>query len=157
MTAVKSNYREQSGGSTEGGTLLWIYGAGFAQNGFSTVPTTATTNVVKLVSGYSVYECIMQTEKVTNTQLTCNTVAMPGGVYQVQVYVYGILAPLCNSWNSWDVSFTLSQQNTPLITNISPISGLPKRFVTISGDFKSSCYSRDTDDCSQENKALISR
>ncbi len=59
VTTVKGGGYYQNTGSIAGGTLLWIKGNGFASNGFSTQPSTATTNVVQLVKDNDiwVYPC----------------------------------------------------------------------------------------------------
>ncbi|CAF3512253.1 unnamed protein product [Rotaria socialis] len=71
--------------------MIWIYGSRFAQNGFNSVPSVTNSNIVKLVDGYSVYDCEMHNDKTTNTQLTCYAPALPESVYQIRVYVNGQL------------------------------------------------------------------
>ena len=51
----------------------------------------------------------------------------------------------------------VTSANTPSITRISPISGVPGTFVTISGDFKTSCLSRDVVACAGDSAVLITR
>ncbi|CAM4971603.1 unnamed protein product [Rotaria socialis] len=156
-TTLKSQGLGQYTGSTQGGTLLWIFGTGFARNGFSVLPSIVTTNIVQLVNNYTVYDCVLQTEKCTATQLACYTVAMPAGSYIVQIYVNGILIPASQYRNPSYTIFVSSVRNTPIIRGISPASGLPQRLVTVSGDFKSSCYSRDVNGCSRDSDTLIVR
>jgi hypothetical protein len=149
--------QQQRSGSTEGGTLLWIYGTGFAENAFSMVPSTETSNAVQLVRGNDVYGCTMQIETSTDTQLTCYTPSMPAGEYQVQVYVEGNLVPLSQYSSPNLTTFIATSSNTPQITNISPASGLPQRLVSLNGDFKTQCYLRDTEGCSDADVSVISR
>jgi hypothetical protein len=149
--------QQQNSGSTEGGTLLWIYGTDFAENAFSMVPSTETSNTVQLVRGNDVYDCTMQIETGTDTQLTCYTPAMPAGEYQVRVYVEGDMVPLTQYSSPNSTTFIASPSNTPEITDISPASGLPERLVSLNGDFKTGCYLRDSDDCSDEDVPVISR
>ena len=149
--------RQQRNGSTEGGTLLWVYGTGFAQNAFSTEPSSETSNNIQLVRGNDVFNCEMQIEKGTDTQLTCYTPAMPAGEYQIQVYVQGNLIPLNQYSSPSSTTFRAVPTNTPQITNIAPTSGLPQRLVSLNGDFKTQCYLRDTMDCSGDNVSVISR
>jgi hypothetical protein len=149
--------QQQRSGSTEGGTLLWIYGTGFAENAFSMVLSTETSNAVQLVRGNDVYGCTMQIETSTDTQLTCYTPPMPAGEYQVQVYVEGDLVPLSQYSSPNLTTFIATSSNTPQITNISPASGLPQRLVSLNGDFKTQCYLRDTEGCSDADVSVISR
>ncbi|CAM4982186.1 unnamed protein product [Rotaria socialis] len=102
-TTLRDGNPQQNAGSTEGGTLLWIYGTGFAENHFSMLSSTETSNAVQLTQGNDV------------------------------------------------------QSNTPYITKIIPASGLPQRLVTLYGDFKSRCYLREFEGCSEKNSPVISR
>ncbi|CAF3612100.1 unnamed protein product, partial [Rotaria socialis] len=86
-TTLRDGNPQQNAGSTEGGTLLWIYGTGFAENHFSMLSSTETSNAVQLTQGNDVYECRMHIEKVTNTQLTCYTPPLPRDQYLVRVIV----------------------------------------------------------------------
>ena len=137
--------------------MLWIYGNRFAQNAFNTVPSTVTNNAVQLVDGYTVYDCNIHEDKVTNTQLTCYTPKMPEGVYQIRVYVNGYLIPLYQYYEPKRATFLPMSSQTPTITSISPLSGTPHSLLTLEGAFKSACFSRDIDGCSQDNNPLISR
>lgn len=153
-TTIRRGTRAQNFGSTEGGNLLWVYGTGFAPNVFREVPTASTPNSVELMRGDASYECRMYSEKVTETQLACYTPSMPAGQYQVRVRVNGNLIPPSQS-NS--PTFISSITNAPQITQISPVAGLPGRLVSLSGNFKSRCYLRETEGCSAENIPFISR
>ena len=153
-TTIRRGTRVQNLGSTEGGNLLWVYGTGFAPNVFREVPTASTPNSVELTAGDASYECRMYPEKVTETQLACYTPSMPVGQYQVKVRVNGNLIP---PYQSNSPTFISSVTNAPKITQISPVAGLPGRLVSLSGDFKSGCYLRETEGCSTENIPFISR
>ena len=149
--------RQQRSGSTEGGTLLWVYGTGFAENAFSMVPSSETSNAIQLVKGSAVYDCDMHIEKGTDTQLTSYTPAMPAGEYLIRVYVQGNLVPLSQYSFPNTTTFIATSTNTPRIANISPMSGLPQRLVSLTGDFKTSCYLRDIEGCSEANVSVITR
>jgi len=156
-TVRKGGSWTQYGGSTQGGTMLWIYGNRFSQNGFNSVPSIVNANTVQLADGYSVYDCEMHNDKVTNTQLTCYTPALPESVYQVRVYVNGYLIPLYQYYDPNRALFAPMLSQTPTITGIVPQTGTPQSLITLSGSFGTSCYSRDVDGCSQDNNPLISR
>lgn len=156
-TVRKSGPWAQNSGSTQGGTMLWIYGNRFAQSGFNTVPSITNTNVVKLVDGYSVYNCTIHEDKVTNTQLTCYTPKMPEGVYQIRVYVNGNLIPLYQYYDTKRATFAPASSQTPVISGITPLTAPPRSMISLSGSFQSPCFSRDMDGCSQDNNPLISR
>ncbi|CAF1300760.1 unnamed protein product, partial [Adineta ricciae] len=156
-TVRKNGPWTQNSGSTQGGTMLWIYGNRFAQNAFSTVPSTSTSNSVQLVDGYSVYNCQIHPDKVTNTQLTCYTPVIPEGLYQIRVYSNGNLIPLYQYYNKDQATFAAVPSNTPIIDNISPQSGTPQTLIFLSGTFETECFSRDIVGCSDDNNPLISR
>jgi hypothetical protein len=157
VTVRKDGYVSQNGGSTQGGTLIWIYGQRFAQNGFTSSPSVSNTNTVQLVDGFAVYDCEMHNDKVTATQLTCYAPVLPESVYQVRVYVNGILIPIYQYKNPARALFIPTPSQTPTITGISPQSGPPQSWIQMAGSFKTSCYSRDIEGCSQDNNPLISR
>ena len=156
-TVRKGGSWTQNGGSTQGGTMIWIYGNRFAQNGFNTVPSVSNTNTVQLADSYSVYDCEMHTDKNTNTQLTCYTPVLPEAVYQIRVYVNGYLIPLYQYYDPERARFVSMPSQTPSITDIMPQTGTPQSLITLSGAFKTACYARDIDGCSQDNNPLISR
>ncbi|CAF0819146.1 unnamed protein product [Rotaria sp. Silwood1] len=156
-TVRKGGYWTQNGGSTQGGTMIWIYGNRFAQNGFNSVPSISNTNIVQLVDGYSVYDCEMHNDKTTNTQLTCYAPSLPESVYQIRVSVNGYLIPLYQYYDTKRALFASMPSQTPTITNIIPQSGTPQSLITLIGSFKTLCYSRDVDGCAQDNNPLISR
>ena len=156
-TVRKSGQWTQNSGSTQGGTLLWIYGRRFAPNGFNSAPSVVNSNLVQLVNGLSVYDCEIHPDKSTETQLTCYVPAMPEGVYQIRVYVRDQLIPLYQYENTKRAVFVSSSAQTPTINGISPQTGTPQSLIKLTGSFKTSCYSRDIDGCSQDNNPLISR
>jgi hypothetical protein len=57
----------------EGGTMVWITGARFAPNAFSTSPSTATSNQVVITNDFSSYPCEIHPDATTQTQITCFT------------------------------------------------------------------------------------
>ncbi|CAF3653199.1 unnamed protein product [Rotaria sp. Silwood1] len=157
VTTVDDRDDERREGSPEGGTRLTVYGSGFAENRFSLVPSTESSNTIELVQGNDVYVCPMHNEKVTDTQLTCNTPRLPEGDYQVRVSVEGNPVPISQYSSPSSATFKAHRNYTPQITNISPASGLPWRLVTLTGDFKTECYLRDSRECSPKNVSAISR
>ncbi|CAF3431137.1 unnamed protein product [Rotaria sp. Silwood1] len=144
-------------GSIQGGTMIWIYGNRFADSGFSLLPSVSNTNTVQFVSGYSIYDCEMHNDKVTSTQLTCYAPAMPEGVYQIRVYVNNNLIPSYQYIDMNRATFIPSLSYTPIISGIQPQAGTPQILITITGLFRTACYSRDIDGCAQDNNPLISR
>jgi hypothetical protein len=158
ITSYKNGPAQIYPGSTEGGTLLWIIGIGFAQNGFSTLPSIATTYEVQLSTYYAAYDCNIFPDELTDTQLACYTSAMPDGTYYIQIYESGQLI-----WSNQCIygygpcTFQSSSSFTPAITGITPATGLPQRLVSLTGDFKTQCYSSDIPACSSDGTSLISR
>lgn len=159
VTTSKNGAAGENQGSTEGYTLLWIRGDGFAQDGFSQLPTVARRYVVKLVKDYSIYDCQIVPEEVTDSRLPCYTSAMSTGSYEVRIYENGYLVP--KDPNTYDdprrAKFESSIANTPIIQSVTPISGLPQRLVSLTGDFKTNCYTRDVEACASDSVPLISR
>ncbi|CAF4268242.1 unnamed protein product, partial [Adineta steineri] len=156
-TVRKAGYYGQNGGSTQGGTLVWIYGNRFAENSFSSVPASSSANTVQLVDGYTVYDCEMHNDKTTTTQLTCYAPVLPESVYQIRVYVNGNLIPLYQYYDPTHAIFASMPSQTPTITGITPQQGTPNSLVTLTGNFETACYSRDVVGCAQDDNALISR
>lgn len=109
------------------------------------------------MNNYGIYDCKIRDEEVTETQLACYTSPMPEGAYQVRIYVNDYLIPLSSYSNTVATTFYASPTNTPYITTISPVTGLPQRLVTLTGDFKTNCYTTDVDGCYADSAALISR
>ncbi|CAF4003686.1 unnamed protein product, partial [Rotaria magnacalcarata] len=157
VTTAKGGTSSQRNGSTEGGTLLWVYGTGFARTTFSTEPSDDASNSVKLVNGSNSYACNLQSETGTETQLACYTTRVPVGDYLAQVYVQGRPIPLSQYSNPSIATFLARSNNTPQISVISPASGKPQRMVSLSGDFKTNCYLHDDDGCRESNVSVISR
>ena len=156
-TTIKGGTVGENSGSTEGGSLLWIKGEGFSQDGFNIRPSTSVNNMIKLIKDRAVYDCNIQYEEVTDTRLACYTPAMPAGEYFVRIYIHNNWIPLIYDPNSNRETFWSSQSSTPAINGIVPASGLPQRLVSLSGDFKTNCYSSDKTECSNNRASLISR
>lgn len=157
ITTRKAGSSGLNDGSFQGGTMIWIYGNRFAENTFNSLPSASSSNIVKLVDQYSVYDCEMHNDKVTNTQLTCYAPALPESVYQIRVYVNNQLIPLYQYVDKSYALFVPTLDNTPTITGIVPQSGTPQTIITLMGSFKTACYSRDIEGCAQDNNPLISR
>jgi hypothetical protein len=156
-TTRKGGSASQNQGSTQGGTLIWISGNEFARTGFSSVPSAVTGNVVELYRGHQIYECKMQVEEVMSNRLACYTVAMPVGFYDLRMFVNGAMIPESGYPARHNVKFESTLDYTPRIFSIWSAIGEPQRLVTLSGDFKSSCYARDTNACARDDASLISR
>lgn len=157
VTTVKGGTSSQRNGSTEGGTLLWVYGTGFARTAFSMEPSDEKSNSVKLVNGSDSYDCKLQSEQGTASQLACYTPRVPARDYLVRVYIQGNIIPLNQYSNPSLATFLARSNNTPQINVISPASGEPQRMVSLSGDFKTNCYLHDDDGCRESNVTVISR
>ncbi|CAF0999129.1 unnamed protein product [Brachionus calyciflorus] len=157
VTTRKSGSTSTNTVSLNGGTLIWIIGRRFAMNTFSFAPTNTTSNEVYLTTDTKSYSCEIHTDKVTTTQVTCYAPAMPAGSYLVKVKVNGELIPIYQYENINNAYVIASDSNTPKINSIVPMSGLPGTLLTINGDFKTACYTRDEDGCSDDSGARISR
>nr|ACD54600.1 fibrocystin-like protein [Adineta vaga] len=144
-------------GSTNGGTDLWIRGIGFVPSAFNGISSSNTNYKVQFVNNYTVYDCIVYTDGITDTRLPCYTTAMPVDRYLVRVYVNNSLIPLTQYPSLYYAYFNSSQMYTPMITGISSITRLSQRLISVSGDFKTKCYSRDTNECLPDNIPIISR
>ncbi|CAF0756351.1 unnamed protein product [Brachionus calyciflorus] len=155
VTTRKNGGASTNGVSLNGGTLIWITGRRFAMNTFSFAPTSSTSNQVYLTTATNSYSCEIHPDKVTSTQITCYAPAMLAGKYLVRVFVNGELIPLYQYEN--DAFVIASDSNTPKINSFLPMSGVPGTLITINGDFKTSCYTRDEDGCSDDSGARISR
>ena len=73
VTTRKSGAFTDNGASYMGGTLVWISGARFAEESFSTQPTSSTNNVVYLTNDFSSYACEIFPDATTTTQISCYT------------------------------------------------------------------------------------
>lgn len=83
---------------------------------------------------------------------------MKEGTYLVQVIVKDQIIPFYQYKNNRQNSFIkVSDANTPKITSIEPITGLPGSFIDIRGDFKTHCFLRDTENCAGDAAARITR
>ncbi len=123
----------------------------------STSPATDTSNHVILTNDFSSYPCDIHPDATTTTQITCFTHAMTEGKYRVQVIVEGNIVPVYQYTDPENAKVTVSLDNTPIINRFEPSEGLPGTFVDIGGDFKTYCYTRDTDGCSDDSGARITR
>ena len=159
MTTIKNGRAGQFAGSTQGGTFVWIYGDGFLRPTFQSTPSDVILNRVQFYRPYEnqIYDCLMYPAEITTTQLTCSTPAMPEGYYQIRIYVNETLLDSSVYRRPGVTVFQSSPWYTPLITNISSVTGVPGRILTINGDFKTSCYSREIPECASDSVSLISR
>ena len=146
-------------GSTEGETLLWIYGSGFAPRDFDTTPSTTTSNRVQLYrpDAAEIYDCAMEPEEIGTTQLGCYTPSMPDGFYRLRIFVNGRRLSDDEFQSLSSTGFQSSSERTPVIDGISPSIGFPRRLVRLTGNFKTSCYAPDATVCSSAQTSFISR
>lgn len=82
---------------------------------------------------------------------------MPEGTYIVRVKVNGNLIPFEQYINIENADVRVADWTTPKLTSIEPISATPGSMVTLKGDFKTLCYTRDEDPCADDAGARISR
>jgi hypothetical protein len=157
VTAQKNGDYGENYGSTEGGTLLWIRGSNFPERQFNTTPSIANAVTVQLINGVAVYECRIHNEDTTTAQLACYTPAVPEGDYVIRIVINGVSVPYNSDPNNNYVTFRSRTNNTPIIRGVSPMTGPPQRLLTVSGNFMTDCYARDTDRCFRNNVARISR
>ncbi|KAM5281038.1 fibrocystin-L [Ctenodactylus gundi] len=137
-------------GSINGATRLTIKGEGFSQaNQFNYgVDNAELGNSVQLVSSFQSITCDVEKDASHSTQITCYTRAMPEGSYTVRVSVDGV--PITESYlcqglaNSWACSFSVKSFRTPIIRNITPLSGTPGTLITIQGRIFTDVYGSNT-------------
>ena len=77
--------------------------------------------------------------------------------YDLRVYVNGAMIPQSQFYGPQPIRFESTLDNTPRISTIWPAIGEPQRLVTLTGDLKTQCYSRDVNECAREDASLISR
>ncbi|CAF0814130.1 unnamed protein product, partial [Brachionus calyciflorus] len=143
--------------SKNGGTMIWIYGRRFAQNLFSFTPSADTTNQVFLTNEFNSYECTIHPDKVTAIQITCYAPPMVEGTYMVRVLVNGYLIPYYQYLNIDDIEIRVIDSATPKLNSIQPKTAPPGSMLTLTGDFKTLCYTRDVDPCADDSGSRISR
>ena len=73
VTTRKSDSYSVNGASYRGGTLVWISGIRFAEESFSTSPSSSTNNVVYLTNDFSSFACEIHPDATTTSQITCYT------------------------------------------------------------------------------------
>ena len=123
----------------------------------STSPSDDTSNQVILTNAFSSYPCEIHPDSTTTTQITCFTPAMVAGEYRVKVIVQGHIVPSYQYTNLANAKINVNLASTPVISGFSPSVALPGSFVNITGDFKTFCYTRDVDGCSDDSGARITR
>lgn len=73
-------------------------------------------------------------------------------------YVYVILFPKkTNHGKILILLLKAKDESTPKIFSINPLSGPPGTLVNLTGDFKTICYTRDVDECSDDSGSRITR
>ncbi|XP_044933989.1 fibrocystin-L [Mustela putorius furo] len=137
-------------GSINGATRLTIKGEGFAQaNQFNYgVDNAELGNSVQLVSSFRSISCDVEKDSSHSTQITCYTRAMPEDSYTVRVSVDGVPITESNTCRgrvkSWECTFNARSFRTPMITNITPLSGTPGTLITIQGRIFTDVYGSNT-------------
>ncbi|RNA24183.1 fibrocystin-L isoform X1, partial [Brachionus plicatilis] len=79
------------------------------------------------------------------------------GTYIVRVKVNGNLIPFEQYINIENADVRVADWTTPKLTSVEPISATPGSMITLKGDFKTLCYTRDEDPCADDAGARISR
>lgn len=82
---------------------------------------------------------------------------MPQGTYTVRIKVNGNLVPLQQYINVDTAIIRVIDSATPRLQSLEPVSAPPGSMVTLKGDFKTLCYTRDEDPCADDTGARISR
>ncbi|XP_069076732.1 fibrocystin-L-like isoform X2 [Pleurodeles waltl] len=134
---------QPTSGSTNGATRVTISGHGFADaNQFDYTNDSAMTgNLVQMVSATQSIPCDVEKDASHEGVVTCFTRAMPEGPYALRVSVNGALATdECGG----QCVFQATSSNTPTITNIQPLSGLPGSMITMSGRILTDVYGSNT-------------
>uniref|UniRef100_W5M5C1 PKHD1 like 1 n=1 Tax=Lepisosteus oculatus TaxID=7918 RepID=W5M5C1_LEPOC len=150
-------------GSVNGATRLTIAGQGFADaNQFNFgAGNDNLGNSVQLVSDTRSIPCDVEKDSSHKTQIICYTRPMPEDNYVVQVSVDGVLIPDSNicygSFYSYWCSFYPRSYRTPMISSITPLTGLPGTLVTIRGLIFTDVYGSNTDKSSNGLDARIVR
>ncbi|XP_066572050.1 PKHD1 like 1, tandem duplicate 1 isoform X2 [Amia ocellicauda] len=138
-------------GSLNGATRLTIEGSGFAQaNQFNFgAGNDNLGNLVQLVSDTRSIPCDVEKDSSHAQMITCYTRAMPEDSYVVQVSVDGVQVPesnICNGYyKSYWCSFYPAHYRTPLISSLSPSTGLPGTLITMHGLIFTDVYGSNTD------------
>ncbi|CAF1569014.1 unnamed protein product, partial [Adineta ricciae] len=114
VTTRRNGNRGENRGGTNGGTELWIRGGGFVPNAFTGLSVSSTNYEVKLVNYYTIYDCDVDANEITDTRLLCYTVAMPEGTYLARVYVNDNLISLDQYTRQDDAKFLSLQGYTPM-------------------------------------------
>lgn len=78
------------------------------------------------------------------------------GTYTVQVLVNGNLVPFYQQYTS-SIKVYAEDYFSAKIDSIEPIHSTPGTLIQITGDFITSCYTRETSSCSSSYIPLISR
>lgn len=79
------------------------------------------------------------------------------GTYMVRVLVNGHLIPYYQYKNLDDIEIRVADWTTPKLNSIQPMSAPPGSMITLNGEFRTLCYTRDVDPCADDTGARISR
>ncbi|XP_069478234.1 fibrocystin-L [Ambystoma mexicanum] len=136
-------------GSTNGATRITISGYGFADsNQFNYGDNDQGGNIVQFVSGTRSIPCDVEKDASHERLLTCFTRTMPEDHYIVRLMVNGNAIPDANMCGGQiagpECSFYATSYNTPTITSIQPLSGLPGSMITINGKIFTDVYGSNT-------------
>ena len=133
--------------------MIWIIGNGFRETGINADLFQGSPYLIQFRNGNQFYNCINSYEPITSSSMSCYTPPLPAGQYDVFVYVDGDSLPRNTFW----AIFYAYPPYTPTINSITPSLGTPQRVITLTGDFKISCYSQESEACWEEQTARISR
>ena len=82
---------------------------------------------------------------------------MTPGLFQVQVIVNKFVIPFYQYTSYGAAKISVSSSYTPQLTSIDQNKALPGTLLSLSGNFMTSCLTRDTASCSGLGIPLISR
>ena len=156
-TTRKGGTRGENYGSTQGETQLWINGRDFPRNPHSRDISGLPLITVELVRDYSVYHCRLSNEQSRSSLISCYTPALPEGSYDVKIRISGVSIPDGQYKDPYYSKFISILARTPIINNITPAVGLPRRMVEIFGDFKTSYSTIEELTFQKDSKSFISR
>lgn len=125
-------------GGSNGGVLLTLIGKNFAKNQFNFGSGNEHLgNKVVLASDTKTFPCDIHPDGNTETQITCYTRPMPQDHYYIRISVDGELIPDANMCGGRAKSSACSHKvlnhYTPILNELSSISGPPGSAVKISG------------------------
>ncbi|XP_022097673.1 fibrocystin-L-like isoform X1 [Acanthaster planci] len=149
-------------GSTAGGTRITIFGTGFSPDPFSFGEGNEDKgNLVFLQNSFFSIPCDVIPYLSNTEKIVCDTRSLKDeGTFSVYVIVDGVpVERYCNK-DPW-CEFTYREANTPTISSVTPMSGLPGTKLTIRGKIITDIYdpskALEDEDDNYEGKPQILR